>query len=160
MNVEVVEITPVVKSIVVHRSAGDAFRLFTDKIGAWWPVQTHTLAQHDKGQRTVRVTVEPRVGGRVFETLQDDRELEWGTVLAYEPGRLFTMEWRLGRPPEHATEVSVEFEPRDRNSCRVTLTHSNWECMGDDAEKMRDAYASGWVTVFEERFGNYAGRAN
>lgn len=155
----VVELRPVVKTIEVQRSTRDAFRLFTDEISAWWPLKTHTRTKDAKGERSVRVTIEPRVGGRVYETLQDGRQLDWGEVLAYNPGRLFSMEWHMGRPSEQATEVSVRFDAKDKTSCRVTLTHENWERMGDEAEKMRNAYDNGWVTVFEKSFADYAGRA-
>lgn len=154
----VVEFRPVVKTVDVRRSARDAFRLFTDEISAWWPLKTHTRAKDALGQKSVRVTIEPRVGGRVYETLKDGKELDWGEVLAYNPGRLFSMEWHMGRPVEQATEVSVRFEAQDPSSCRVTLTHENWERMGDEAEKMRKSYDNGWVAVFEKGFGEFAGR--
>jgi hypothetical protein len=153
----VVELAPVVKSIDVRRSAADAFRIFTQEIAAWWPMETHTRAKTAEGQRTVRVTVEPRVGGRIYETLATGEELEWGEVSAFEPGALFAMAWRLGRPVEQTTDVSVRFEQIDAQSCRVTLSHENWERMGDEAEKLRNAYNGGWVTVFEKGFGERAG---
>jgi hypothetical protein len=154
----VVELAPVVKTIDVRRSAADAFRIFTDQIAAWWPVQTHTRAKHAEGERTVSVTIEPRVGGRIYETLHDGRELEWGEVSAFEPGVLFAMKWRLGRPTAQFTDVSVRFEPLGADACRVTLTHENWERMGEEAARLRDAYNNGWVTVFENGFGGIAGR--
>ena len=155
----VVELAPVVKSIDVRRSAADAFRIFTEQISVWWPMATHTRAKTADGEVTVRVTVEPRVGGRVYETLDDGRELDWGEVSAFEPGVLFAMQWTMGRPaPEH-TDVSVRFEPLSPESCRVTLTHENWERMGADAERLRGAYHGGWVTVFEKGFGGFAGPA-
>lgn len=154
----VVELAPVVKSIDVRRSAADAFRIFTDEIAAWWPMATHTRAKTAAGEVTVRVTIEPRVGGRVYETLHDGRELEWGEVSVYEPGAAFAMKWGLGRPAGQVTDVSVHFEPLSPQSCRVTLTHENWESMGDEAAKLREAYNGGWVTVFEQCFGERAGR--
>lgn len=153
----VVEIAPVVKSVDVRRSAVDAFRIFTEEISAWWPLESHTRAKTAAGERTVRVTVEPRVGGRVYETLQDGRELDWGEVRAWDPGKVFALGWRLGRPVEQTTDVSVTFEPIDAQSCRVTLTHENWERMGEEAEQLRNAYSNGWVTVFEKGFGARAG---
>lgn len=155
----VVEFKPVVKTIDVGRSAHDAFRLFTEEVSAWWPLKTHTLAKDALGQKSVRVTIEPRVGGRVYETLQDGKELDWGEVRAFKPGRLFSMEWHMGRPAEQATEVSVQFDAHDESSCRVTLTHENWERMGEDAERLREAYSNGWITVFEKGYGEFAGRA-
>ncbi|HYD89384.1 MAG TPA: hypothetical protein VEA80_18035 [Vitreimonas sp.] len=151
----VVEVSPIVKSIDVRRSAREAFRVFTEEISAWWPMHTHNRGVAAKGEIAVRVTVEPRVGGRIYETLQDGRDLEWGVVKAFEPGALFAMEWSLGRP--QSTDVSVRFEPLDADSCRVTLTHENWERMGEEADKLRNAYNNGWVAVFENGFGAYAG---
>ncbi|HVZ98712.1 MAG TPA: SRPBCC domain-containing protein [Caulobacterales bacterium] len=153
----VVELAPVVKTIDVRRSAMDAFRIFTSEISSWWPMQTHNRGVTAKGEITVRVTIEPRVGGRVYETLNDGRELEWGAVKAYEPGKLLAMDWCLGRP--EGTDVSVRFEPVTENSCRVTLTHENWERMAAEGGKLRDAYENGWATVFEKCFGGYANKA-
>lgn len=153
----VVELAPVVKSIDVRRSAADAFRIFTQEISVWWPMATHTRAKTAEGEVTARVTIEPRVGGRVYETLTDGRELEWGAVSAYEPGSFFAINWTMGRAAPQTTDVSVRFEPIDAQSCRVTLTHENWERMGEEAEKLRNAYNGGWVTVFEKCFGARAG---
>ena len=152
----VVELSPIVKTIDVRRTSADAFRLFTEEIGNWWPLATHSRAQSAKGQEAVRATIEPRVGGRIYETLATGEELEWGEVLAYEPGALFRMAWHLGRP--QATEVTVRFEARGDSSCRVTLTHAKWEKLGETAAEMRQGYSGGWVEVFEEGYGNYAGR--
>jgi hypothetical protein len=155
----VVELAPIVKSVSVRRPASDAFRIFTEEISAWWPMDSHTRAKSAAGERTVRVTVEPRVGGRVYETLQDGRELEWGAVSAFEPGALFAIAWTMGRSADQSTDVSIRFEPTSPDSCRVTLTHENWERMGDEAPKLRDGYNNGWVSVFEKGFGGYAGLA-
>ncbi len=155
----VVEIAPIVKSIDVRRTAADAFRVFTEEISAWWPVETHSRARDAAGERPVSVTIEGQVGGRIYETLDDGRELDWGVVTAFEPGALFALEWRLGRPAAQSTDVSVRFEPLGEERCRVTLTHENWERMGADGPKLREGYNVGWVTVFEEGFGARAGRA-
>jgi hypothetical protein len=152
-----VELSPIVKTIDVRRSAREAFHLFTARIAEWWPLATHTRAKTADGQRTVRVTIEPRVGGRVYETLADGAELEWGEVTAYEPGALFKMGWRLGRPASETTEVSVRFNALTDATCRVTLTHENWERMGAEAEKLHGAYSGGWAAVFEKGFGEFAG---
>jgi uncharacterized protein YndB with AHSA1/START domain len=152
----IVELSPVVKSLELRRSAADAFRIFTAEVDRWWPKATHTRAKTAEGQVTVAVTIEPRVGGRVYETLQDGTELEWGEVTAFEPGALLAMQWRMGRPVEQSTEVSVRFEPLSAKSCRVTLTHENWERMGEESERLRNAYNNGWASVFDKHFGGYA----
>lgn len=152
-----VELAPIVKTLVVGRPPGPAFRAFTEEMGAWWPLATHSRARDAAGERAVGVTMEPRVGGRIFETLQDGRELDWGEVLAWEPGRRVEFSWQLGMPPDQATHVSVRFEDHDAGSSRVTLTHSHWERLGDAGLTRRESYDQGWVTVFEHGFGGYAG---
>ncbi|MSP48714.1 MAG: hypothetical protein EXQ95_05235 [Alphaproteobacteria bacterium] len=79
-------------------------------------------------------------------------------MTAYVPGAHFAMQWRLGRPAEQGTDVSVRFEPLSQSPCRVTLTHENWERMGSEGTSMRENYDKGWVAVFEQRFGGYTGR--
>jgi len=154
----VVELAPVVKQLQLRRSAEDAFRIFTEEMSAWWPIASHSLARDVAGEKTVKVTVEPHVGGRVFETLNTGEERNWGEVLAWEPGTRFAMLWQMGRPREQAGEVDVHFETLDHGSCRVTLTHSHWERLGALAAEKRDQYANGWEFVFGECFANYAGR--
>ena len=154
----VVDLGPVVKTVDVRRSARDAFRLFTTEMSAWWPMATHTRAKTAAGEVTVKITVEPRVGGRVYETLNDGRELEWAVVTAFDPGALFAMEWRLGRPDPQYTDVSVKFEALSADSTRVTLTHENWQRMAEEAERLHDGYNNGWQTVLIKGFGEYAGK--
>ena len=154
----IVDLAPIEKSVNVRRSAGDAFRLFTEEISAWWPIGTHSRARDAAGEKTVRVTIEPRLGGRVFEELNTGEERDWGKVTVFEPGVRFAMSWSMGRPAAEATDVSVRFEPLSAQSCRVTLTHANWERMGEDAEKLRGNYNNGWVVVFEQGFAAFAGK--
>lgn len=153
----VVELGPVVKTIDVRRAAADAFHLFTDEISAWWPMKTHSRARDADGERTVSVTFEPRVGGRLFETLNTGEERDWGEVLAYEPGSRLAFSFQMGRPKDKAGEVEVRFDPLDAQTCRVTLIHSHWERLGEEAEEIRGRFANGWEFVFVDGFGGYAG---
>lgn len=151
-----VEITPIVKSIEIRRSAQDAFRMFTAEITAWWPLATHSRARDADGERSLKVTIEPHVGGRVFETLNTGAERDWGEVLAWDPGARFAMRWQMGRPREQGTEVDVMFEAIDADRCRVTLRHSHWERLGEAARELRGQYDHGWNLVFGERYAKYA----
>ena len=153
----VVELGPIVKSIDVRRSPQDAFRVFTEEISAWWPLKRHTRAKDAAGETTVRVDFETRVGGRIFETLNTGEQRDWGEVLAFEPGRRVVFSFQMGRPKEKAGEVEVKFDPLDAQSCRVTLIHSHWERLGDEAAAMRQGFNNGWESVFIEGFGGFAG---
>jgi uncharacterized protein YndB with AHSA1/START domain len=153
----IVELGPVVKSIDVRRSPSDAFRLFTEEISSWWPMKKHSRAKDAAGEVTVRVEFETRVGGRIYETLNIGEQRDWGEVLAFEPGRRVVFSFQMGRPKEKSGEVEVRFDPLDHDRCRVTLTHSHWERVGDEADGMRRAFSGGWEFVFVDGFGTYAG---
>jgi hypothetical protein len=154
----IVDLSPVVKTIDVRRTAADAFRIFTDEMTAWWPLKQHSLAKDAAGEVTVRVHFEKRVGGRIYETLNTGEEREWGEVLAFEPDKRVRFLFQIGRPKDTSGEVEVRFEALGADSCRVTLTHSNWERMGADAELIRGRFAHGWDAVFIDGFGGRAGR--
>jgi uncharacterized protein YndB with AHSA1/START domain len=153
----IVELGPVVKSVDVRRTPADAFRLFTEEISAWWPTKKHSRAKDAAGEVTVRVEFETRVGGRIFETLNTGEQRDWGEVLAFEPDQRVLFSFQMGRSKEKSGEVEVRFDPLDGDTCRVTLTHSHWERLGDEAEAMRRGFAGGWEFVFVDGFGAYAG---
>jgi uncharacterized protein YndB with AHSA1/START domain len=152
----VVDLGPVVKTLDVRRAAADAFHLFTDEIGAWWP-KAATRAKDAAGEKTVQIALEPRVGGRLYETLNTGEERDWGEVLVYEPGKRVVFSFQMGRLKDKSGEVEVRFDPLGDKACRVTLTHAHWERLGDEAEEMRGRYAGGWEFVFVDAFGSYAG---
>ncbi|HSN72593.1 MAG TPA: hypothetical protein VLT59_13850 [Steroidobacteraceae bacterium] len=150
-----VELGPIVKSIEVERSADEAFRIFTQEMTSWWPLASHSRARDADGEASIAVTIEPRIGGRVFETLNTGAQRDGGQVLAWEPGARFALLWQMGRSREEATEVEVRFETITDATCRVTLTHSHWERLGERGSELRGQYEGGWDFVFGER---YAGR--
>ena len=53
-------ITPVIKSVTVKRGVEDAFRIFTDGLADWWPLDGHSAT----GQAET-CAMEGCVGGRL-----------------------------------------------------------------------------------------------
>jgi hypothetical protein len=149
------KIPPVVKSIVVARSAEEAFRLYTQELGKWWPKGTHSLGQ----DKVMDVLMEPRVGGRIFERWSDGTEKLWGTVIVCEAPRRLVHSWHVSTDPEHASEVELRFEALGAGRTRVILEHRHWERMsGEQARVTRDGYDTGWNGVFVEQFGRFASK--
>jgi Activator of Hsp90 ATPase homolog 1-like protein len=139
------QIAPVVREVEVSCSPEDAFRIFTEQIGSWWPAATHSIG----GESVAAVTMECRAGGRVYETLTDGTTYSWGTITGWEPPRGFGMNWSPSPEPRPLTQVEVRFEAIPGGT-RVELTHTGWEHLGEDADRMRDNYSTGWATVLDK----------
>ena len=142
-------IEPVRKAVTVRQNVEDAFRIFTDQIGFWWPLPSHSLS----GERAVSCGIDGVVGGHVFEVLDGGARLTWGEVLVWEPPHRLAFTWQLDRKPEQAQNVEVTFAVTETGT-RVELTHSGWERLGAEAKELRAGYNSGWEFVFVERYGD------
>ena len=134
-------IQPVRKSVVVAATVEHAFRVFTERIGEWWPVKTHSV--HEEHAETAGL--EPRLGGAVYELWPGGRE-QWGEVTAWEPPRRLVFTWHPGHAVAEATEVEVRFSAQG-GSTLVELEHRGWETRGEKAAAIRASYDTGWDPV-------------
>jgi hypothetical protein len=98
-----------------------AFAVYTDRIGEWWDPRYTANAETLEA-----VTIEPRVGGRVYATHGDIGEDDWGEVTVWEPGRRVVHTFTLAQDPEHPSEVAVEFVDVDSSGCTVRFAHAGW----------------------------------
>jgi uncharacterized protein YndB with AHSA1/START domain len=153
------KVEPIRRSIMVRCSVEQAFRVFTEGMSSWWPLDTHSRAAEEgpDGITAVGVEVEPRAGGRVLERLSNGERRSWGEVLLWEPPARLALGWKPNRRPQPPTELEVSFR-RDGGGTRVTLEHRGWERLGEGAEKVRAGYVKGWLKLFDGRFGQAAGR--
>lgn len=133
---------PIRLSARVSQPVAEAFRLFTDGIGDWWP--SHQGFSYG-GDRAKEVHLEAVAGGRFFERYTDGEEFEIGRVLVCEPPKRIVFTWQ-GRWPA-VTEVDVRFVS-EGSTTRVDLEHRGWERFGSSAAERRTAFANGWPTVF------------
>jgi len=140
------------KTLNVNVPIEQAFAVFTEKMGAWWPA-THHIAK----QAFIEIEMERRNGGRWFERAADGSECEWGRVLAWDPPNRVVFAWHLQGDftfdpnPERASEVEVRFFAEDAGKTRVELEHRNLERHGASWEQLRTAVDSpgGWTAVLE-----------
>ena len=128
------------RAVTVERPLEDAFRVFTEGLGSWWPIATHSIAK----DAVESVVMEGRAGGRLYERTTDGAESDWGRMLVWEPPRRVAFEWHITGVP---TEVEVRFTPEGERT-RVDLEHRCFERLEDGAER-RESYNNGWVTVLE-----------
>jgi len=118
-------------SVRVDVPAHDAFRIFTEEIDRWW--RRGAKFRH-AGARKGIVAIEPREGGRVFESVDGDPPfvIEIGVVQAWDPPRRLAFSWRNASfAPGEWTLVEVDFAPQ-RDATLVTVTHSGWAKLRDD----------------------------
>ncbi|MEL6982414.1 MAG: SRPBCC domain-containing protein [Actinomycetota bacterium] len=134
---------PILRTAVVARPVDEAFAVFTDEIGAWWPLPTHSIFQGEAGGVHF-------VGDRLIERATDGRENVWAEVLAWEPPQRLVLAWHPGSSDGPAGRVEVRFTAEDGGT-RVDLRHDGWEAFGDAAMKQRRTYAgpSAWGHVLD-----------
>lgn len=143
-------LAPIVLELVVPCPPGRAFDYFTRDITRWWPLATHSLGEAD----ALDVRFEPRVGGRLVETVRNGREHTWGSVTAWQPGEKVAFSWHLDHDPATAQWVTVDFASHP-DGTRVVLTHGGWENLRENGATMRANYARGWPKVFNELYGGF-----
>ncbi len=134
------------KTVTVRPGPRVAFELFTDRMGAWWPLETHSVGHG--GSRDV--VVEHGVGGHLVETLADGSTCVWGTVEVWEPPARLRFTWHPGRPEGEATLVEVTFRAASDGTV-VELVHTGWDRRSDGVSA-RSSYDGGWDLVL----GRYA----
>lgn len=109
-----------------------AFTLFTQRIDLWW--RRGPRFRNAPGDRGF-VCIEPRVGGRVFESFSvDGRDniVEMGRVLLWAPPTQLVFEWRaVNFAPGEVTEVEVSFVASSSGT-RVTVEHRGWRHIRPD----------------------------
>jgi uncharacterized protein YndB with AHSA1/START domain len=120
----------------------EAFRLFTDGIQEWWPLDEGFSYG---GDRAKEIHLEARVGGRFFERFVDGDELEVGRVTACEPPDRILFTWR---DPDWTaeTEVEVTFVAEGDGTC-VFLSHRGFDRLGPGWESIAARWAGGWPRV-------------
>jgi uncharacterized protein YndB with AHSA1/START domain len=119
-----------------------AWRVFTEQLGAWWP-----LAHYKIGKvAAVDAILEPRVGGRWYERGDDGSTCEWGSVLVWEPTSRLVLSWDITADwqydPELKTEVEVRFIVESDSRTRVELEHRKLDRYGVRRDEMRRIFDS------------------
>ena len=124
---------------VVHVQAPReiAWRVFTEKMGTWWPLAHYKIGR----ARAVDAVVEPRVGGRWFERGEDGTTCDWGRVLAWEPPARLVLTWDIDAnfqpDPALNTEIEIRFVAVGPRATRVELEHRRLDRYGARRDEMR-----------------------
>jgi uncharacterized protein YndB with AHSA1/START domain len=133
---------PLRLSFEVGCPAPHAFEVWTARIDLWWPAD-HTAT----GEPGLRVVLEPRVGGRIFQRDADGVEIDWGEITAFEPPRRLAYSWHLRADRADATDVEIRFMPVGDGRTRVDIEHRGWERLGARGPVWRERNHQGWSTL-------------
>jgi uncharacterized protein YndB with AHSA1/START domain len=131
-----------VKKVVNVQAAPEiAWRIFTEKMGAWWPLATYKIGKAN----AVDAVLEPYVGGRWYERGDDGSTCDWGRVLLWEPPSRLVLTWDISAEwqpdPALNTEIEVRFIAQaGRKATRVEFEHRRLDRYGARRDEMRRIY--------------------
>jgi uncharacterized protein YndB with AHSA1/START domain len=132
-------------STTVEVPIDEAFRFFTEEIGAWWDADHHIIEAP-----LSHMVFEPFVGGNVYDVGTDGSECRWSRVLVYDrPHRVvfswdINEHWTIETDPTLCSEVEVTFTADGPGTTRVVLEHQHLERHGDDLLPQLDGMRTGW----------------
>ena len=125
-------------SVAVDVDPAVAFEIFTAQIDQWWrrgPKYRHT------GSEGGIIHIEPRVGGRLFESLATSPTnptsaastvIEVGRVRIWSPPVRLAFSWRNANfAADESTDVEIEFTPNGSGTL-VVVTHRGWSALRGD----------------------------
>ncbi len=142
------QLPPVIRAASVRLPPERAFAVFTEEMGAWWPLRTHSVF----GERSGGVRF---IDGRLVEVAIDGAEATWAEVLSWEPPKGFAVAWHPGSPDGPASRVEVTFEAiadgTDQGGTKIEIRHDGWEAFGRDGMERRRGYAgpAAWGSVLD-----------
>ena len=135
----------ITKELTVAAPLEVAWKVFTQEMGKWWPLETHKIG----AAPAVDAVIEPRVGGRWYERGADGSSCDWGRVLVWQPPMRLVLSWEVTADWKHdptlVTEVELNFSAVT-NGTRLTLEHRHLDRYGARAAEMVGLFASqgGW----------------
>jgi uncharacterized protein YndB with AHSA1/START domain len=140
MNAGVIDPNSIRKLVQVRAAPEVAWRVFTQKMGSWWPLANYKIGK----VQAVDAVIEPFVGGRWYEQGDDGSKCQWGTVLAWEPPSRLVLSWDIDADwqydPNLKTEIEIRFADEGGNRTRVELEHRKLDRYGERRDEMRRIY--------------------
>lgn len=146
-------VEPIRVSTTVATAPAEAFAVFTQRLGDWWP---HEYTWSGDELRELRLT--GRCDGLASEIGPWGFRIDWGRVTVWEPPTRLVLCWHVapGRVPDpnpqRASVVELGFRPApDGTGTVVALEHRHFERHGEGAAAYRDRMAApeGWPYLLE-----------
>jgi hypothetical protein len=119
-----------------------AFDVWTTRLSTWWP-KGHSAS----GDPDTVVTLEPHLGGRIFERTPDGTEIDWGEITSWNPPHRLGYLWHIRRDRRDATDVELTFVDLGDGTTRLEIVHSGWERLGAEGAAWRESNTAGWSAL-------------
>jgi uncharacterized protein YndB with AHSA1/START domain len=125
------------KTVTVQAPLAVAWRVFTERMGTWWPLAVYKIGKAS----AVDAIIEPHVGGRWYERGEDGSTCQWGSVLSWEPPLRLVLSWDITADwqydPDLKTEIEIRFIDQGGTVTRVELEHRKLDRFGARRDEMR-----------------------
>jgi uncharacterized protein YndB with AHSA1/START domain len=125
------------KTTLVQAPPAVAWRVFTERMGTWWPLSVYKIGKAN----AVDAVIEPRVGGRWYERGDDGSTCDWGRVILWEPPSRLVLSYDINADwqydPDLNTEIEVRFIAEGERATRVELEHRKLDRYGARRDAMR-----------------------
>jgi uncharacterized protein YndB with AHSA1/START domain len=135
-----IDLNCVRKAVTVEAPPAVAWRVFTERMGTWWPLAVYKIGKAN----AVDAVIEPRVGGRWYERGEDGSTCDWGRVLMWEPHSRLVLTWDIDanwrHDPNLNTEIEVRFIAEGEDRTRVELEHRRLDRYGARRDEMRTIF--------------------
>lgn len=131
----------VAKSVTVACDPATAFRLWSERIDAWWP-EGHAPS----GVPGSVVRMETGVGGRIYERTPAGREHDMARITLWSPPERMELEWYLGSGPSRPSRVAIHFIDRGGRT-EVRVVHNGPQFIGELWYSRKETFSASWETV-------------
>jgi DNA-binding transcriptional ArsR family regulator/uncharacterized protein YndB with AHSA1/START domain len=125
------------QEITLSAPAARVFRALTEEMDSWWSPRLY--------DQPTKVTLEPHLGGRFYETHDGDTIL-WAIVTCVEPNKKLVLEGPLGIAKPVAGVTTFELEEQNAKTT-VRVSH---RAVGEITEQQIAGYDRGWARLLQQ----------
>jgi hypothetical protein len=135
------------KQLLVNASQETAFRVFTERMGDWWP-----KSHHVGKTPLIDSILEQKENGRWYSTHEDGTECNVGKILIWDPFGRLVLAWQINGnfqyDPDLISEVEVLFQPEEPGVTRVTMEHRDLDKLAGGT-KVIGEMDEGWGYILQ-----------
>lgn len=130
--------------IPIQASVRDVWHALCDQTNAWWPADFHMVSSESI------VDLEPKAGGHLLESCEQEGSLLWYVVQLCTPGKLLVMAGHIappfGGPATSLLSLRLEGQAETPGTCVLHVSDAQF---GHVTEAQASSLEDGWRQVFD-----------